>query len=293
MTRYLGIDIGKTKIAFSLVTKKGNIEKYFELPADTREGGKHLFSQVVANVRQILEEEKRIACIGIGTTGMVDPRAGLIVGSGSLPNYRDIPARSILEEVSGLPVVVENDIHAATAGEYIFGAGKGKSSIAYLGVGTGVGVGFVIKGEIHYGAHRLAGQIAHIPLFGNMRTINDLASGKGLARRASAIYGKDISAQYVLDNQSQFREIIEEMIEALAAVVAWIQQTIDPEMIVMGGGVMINHPELVDKIKHRSDIMLEKYSMMLYDGVPLVLSTLRQYAGVLGAAALCMMRPGG
>jgi len=295
MTNYLGLDIGKTKLAAGIVSNNGTVNFYLEEPTDTSGGGQKIIPQTMSIIRRVANKGYTLNGIGVGSTGMIDHKRGYIIGSGSLPNFNNIPIMNILEKEFKVPVYVENDVNAATVGEYIFGAGKGTKSMALLAIGTGVGIGIIIDGKLYHGAHEIAGQIAHIPLFahGN-KTTNDIISGAGIARRGTALWGREVSTadvfRFASEGKKEAKDIIEEAVRGGSIVIAWLQNIIDPEKIVLMGGVIENEENYFIKLKEYSTQLLRAYLAQLPEEIPLAKAKLGHQAGVIGAAAACILQ---
>ena len=154
----LGIDVGGTKILGGLVSQSGEV--LFEHRVATRR--LHLLEDVIAVSKIIVAKAGSAAhAIGIGMTGYIDPPSGTLVQSMNM-DIKDIPIGAALTGATGLPVFVENDVHAATVGEIHFGAGRFHSDFLLYNAGTGLAAGLVFNGRLHRGASNYAGENGHI-----------------------------------------------------------------------------------------------------------------------------------
>jgi len=162
----LGIDIGGTKIGFSLGDETGKIHR--RLRRATQPSG-----NAETDLRRIAEEARHLvgaagarpeelAAVGAAVPGPLDLDAGLILGPPNLPSWVRAPVRDVLAEELGCPVFLENDANAAALAEWRFGAGRGYSHLVYLTMSTGVGGGLILGGRIHRGAMAGAGEIGHM-----------------------------------------------------------------------------------------------------------------------------------
>ena len=162
----LGIDIGGTKIGFSLGDETGKIQR--RLRRATQPSG-----SAETDLRRLAEEARRLigaagarpgelAAVGAAVPGPLDLDAGLVLNPPNLPSWDRAPVRDVLAEELGCPVFLENDANAAALAEWRFGAGRGFSHLVYLTMSTGVGGGLILDGRIHRGATAGAGEVGHM-----------------------------------------------------------------------------------------------------------------------------------
>lgn len=288
---YIGLDIGKTKIATGLVTTYGKVILKNQVPTDMEKGGEAILGQCRELVRQILNSSNaKPEGIGIGSSGVVEPEKGIIVSSGSIAGWRDIRIKERFEKEFKIPVAVDNDVHVAALGEHLFGAGKGVSTSVFMVISTGVGFSIVKDGRIWRGSHNLAGQIAHLPLFDRKRTVNDVFSGRGISERASELLGQFASTDNVFElasgGNAEAKHVIEEAIEGAASTIAWIQNTIDPDVFIVGGGVVLGEKNFLERVRLRTEEFLVKYQAQLPEGLNITFSQLGADAGLVGCVGL-------
>jgi glucokinase len=162
----LGIDIGGTKIEFSLGEESGKIHRRFRRATQ-------LSGQAETDLRRIAEEARHLvgaagarpedlAAVGASVPGPLDLDAGLVLNPPNLPSWDRAPVRDILAEELGCPVFLENDANAAALAEWRFGAGRGFSHLVYLTMSTGVGGGLILGGRAHRGVFAGAGEVGHM-----------------------------------------------------------------------------------------------------------------------------------
>jgi len=292
---YIGLDIGKTKIAAGLVTRHGKVLLKNQVPTDIEKGGEAILVQCRELVMQILNSSNvKPEGIGIGSSGVVEPEKGIIVSSGSIPGWRDIKIRDRFEEEFRIPVAVDNDVHVAALGEHLFGAGKGVNTSVFMVISTGIGFSIVKDGSIWRGSHNLAGQIAHLPMFDRKKTVNDVFSGKGISDRASELLGRFVATDNVFELASKgnadAKHVLDEAIEGAASTIAWIQNTIDPDVFIIGGGVALGETDFLERLRLRTEEFLVKYRAQLPEGLNITLSRLGADAGLVGCVALFAKR---
>ena len=288
----LGIDIGKTKLAAGLVGREGNVVDRRTVRTDLSAGGDSAIPQVVELARTMVTGASTgIHAIGIASTGVVDPEKGLLVSSGSIPNWDRIPIAETLSGEFDVPVVVENDVYAAGLGEALHGAGRGSRRCVYMTISTGVGFASIVDGRLQRGAHELVGQIAHLPMLDGGETVNGVTSGAGIASRASEALGRDVSTAEVFlaaqDGDPACSDIIDRAYEATGRLLAWLQCSIDPELFVLGGSVATKTQALVERVTDEATYALTKYRGQIGgEGRPNVRSAeLGDDAGLIGGVA--------
>lgn len=263
MTLACGIDVGGTKIAGGVVAEDGTIleELRVESPATDAEAIEEAIAGLVAELR--LRHE--IATVGVGAAGYVDKARAVVLFAPNVA-WRNENLKAELEKRVELPVVVENDANAAAWGEFAFGAGADADDLLLVTVGTGVGGGLVLDGEVYRGANGVGAEIGHMRVVpggvlcgcGKRGCFEQYASGSALVReaRAAAMSGAQI-AQGMLQRAGgelpritgpliteAARDGDQGAIQQLAELGRWLGEGIaslteilDPEVVVIGGGV--------------------------------------------------------
>jgi glucokinase len=301
----VGIDLGGTKIAGIRMDEQGQVLAREEepTPADP-EGILEVMLRLTGSLAAGLAD-----AVGVGAAGMVEFEAGALRFAPNLP-LRDVPIRSLIEDGSGLRCVVDNDTNVAAWGEYRFGAARGHDHVLLVTVGTGIGGAIVTGGRLHRGAHGFAGEIGHVIVepggpecgCGNRGCWEQVASGKALDRLAEAeaerhpdgaiaraaegpANGRSASIA-ARAGDGAAREIYEEVGRRLGEGIAGLVNVLDPDLVVVGGGVadegdLLLGPargafrETVEAVDRRPD-------------VPIVTARLGNEAGAIGAAALAL-----
>ncbi len=303
----IGVDIGGTKIVAAVVNGKGNMlaERRVETPVD----GDRRTVELVALVRTLCaEHDLPQTTVGVGAAGLVD-LDGVVRYAPNL-DWRDYPLRAALESELGLPVRVENDAAAAVWGEYVVGAGRDAVGGALmLTLGTGVGGGLVTEGRLARGAHGLAGEFGHIILAeggprcpcGNRGCLEALSSGTAIGRIAreavaagtlpegSSLYEiEDLTGNKVTvaarSGDAGGRAVLAEAGRWLGVGIASLVNALDPEIVIVGGGVIDAGPLLLEpaiEAYHERVVAREHRS-----SPPVVEASLGDHAGVIGAALL-------
>jgi predicted NBD/HSP70 family sugar kinase len=198
--------------------------------------------------------------VGIGVPGLVDPRDGGLRHAVNLDIGADpVSLREPVRRLIGGPVTVGNDVNLAALGAAEqFGR---TGSVAYLSVGTGIAAGFVFDGKVFPGVRGVAGEIGHLPVdrygpvceCGQTGCLETMASGAVIARRWRGPDGSpgDAAGLLAAANAGDHRAIAlrDEVLGHLAWAVALIAQTVDPELVVLGGGVAEAGPPLLDAMR--------------------------------------------
>ncbi len=311
MRSAIGIDIGGTKVAGLRVAEDGTVLDRRERPTPA--------DDVAATVETVSELAGVLVAaggeaIGVGAAGMVDFAAGVLRYAPNLA-WREVSLRDMLSERTGLPCVVDNDANVAAWGEYRFGAARGYRHVLAVTVGTGIGGGIVADGELLRGAHGFAAEIGHIIVepdgppcgCGNRGCWEQVASGQALDRLARAEVERDPAgriAALAAGAEASGRHVSEAArqgdpaaIGIFAAVgrrlgqgIAGLVNVLDPEVVVVGGGVAEEGAILLEPAR---EAFLDSVEAPEHrPEVPIVAAALGNDAGAIGAAALGLdLRP--
>jgi glucokinase len=305
----VGIDIGGTKIAALRVSAEGEIRASTVIPTPADDQAAAL-PAIEGAADAVLDDS--VEAIGVGMAGLVDVRSGVLL---STPNliWRNVPLRDRLAERFGLPVLVDNDATAAAWAERRLGASRGRDDSLFVGVGTGIGGGIVAGGRLIRGAHGLVGEIGHIivepggPLCGcgNRGCWEQVASGLAIARAGGRAVtddpGSAIARLAAGDPRratgslvtAAAREGDEVAVAILARVgrrlgegVAGLVNVLDPEIVVIGGGVGETGDLLFRPL--RESFLATVEGADVRPEVPIVPAHLGNEAGAIGAALLAL-----
>ncbi|OLS41695.1 ROK family glucokinase [Bacillus sp. MRMR6] len=310
-----GVDLGGTTTKLAFVNTKGEIFHKWEIITDNSNEGQNITKNIATAIEQKMAElaisKDTLIGIGMGAPGPVDYEKGVILNVVNLGWKDNFPLKESLEELTGLPALIENDANCAALGEMWNGAGHGAKDIVCVTLGTGVGGGVIANGNIVQGKNGAAGEIGHItavPLGGSPCNcgkngcLETVASATGIVRLALAelskgefkgqlaeVYGKDqqITAKDVFDAAKAGDElaikVVDEVSFHLGLSLANIANTLSPEKIVIGGGVSKAGDVLLDRVKSN----FKKFVFpAIKDSTEITLATLGNDAGVIGAAWL-------
>ena len=291
MMYYICIDIGGTSIKYGVLSEKGEIFIDGTVSTKVTEKENFILSDVKKLVRNILDEygNYEIKGICVSTAGVVNPEKGEIAYAGpTIPKYTGTKIKEELEKEFSISCEVENDVNCAGLGEYWKGAGKGSKSMVCLTIGTGIGGSVILDGKLLNGIGYTAGEIGYMDVNGNY--IQNIASSKYLVEKVQkekeekegitdAITGVDI-----FELAKKGDEIciagIDEIISNLAVGVRNIIYLLNPEVIVIGGGITAQKEYLEEKIrKEVNDGMISD----MFRKTRIELAQQGNQAGLLGA----------
>lgn len=311
----VGVDLGGTKIHTALAAEAGNILAETRIPTETAKGPAHVIGRLVATIEQVRQQagvaSESIRAVAVGAPGPLDAAAGVVHFAPNL-RWRDVPLKKYLQERVPTEVRIDNDANLAALGEHIYGAGRGVKNMVYITVSTGVGGGLILDGRLYHGASDAAGEIGHIavqpdgPLCGcgARGCLEAVASGTAIAREARRLVASGrgrcilaaagdkadaISAVTVADaaagGDPEAAAIIASAARFLGIGVANIINLLNPDMIVLGGGVM----EIGEPVWQGVKLETEARALdAARERVQIVPAGLGRRAGVLGAVALAL-----
>lgn len=311
--RMLGVDIGGTKVAVGLVDINGTIVTQGRRPMVANGTAEAALQAVTGAIDSLVSEAgSEIQGIGICAPGPLDPKTGVVLNPPNLPCWRNFPLAEKIKDKYKLPVKVDNDANAAALAETCWGAAQGYRYVFYATIGTGIGTGIVYDGRIYHGNTGSAGEGGHVSIdyngpvcgCGKKGCIEILAAGPAIGARARAKFADSSRSSLILDlaqgdvNKvtSEFvgkayasgdplaREILLETVELLAPWLGNIVDLLDPDVLVMGGGVAAMLSPFFDEIKNR----LPRWCVNPHvTEIPLVMAHYGADAGIAGGAALC------
>jgi glucokinase len=313
----IGVDIGGTKIAAGMVDASGKILTQLRTPMAANGGPEAGFKAVTSAIDSLLADDTagpqaRVKAIGICAPGPLDPKSGVVLNPPNLPCWRNFPLAARVAEVYRLPVKVDNDANAAALAETIWGAARGYRYVFYATVGTGIGTGIVLDGRIYHGHTGAAGEGGHVTIdyrgplcpCGKRGCIEVLAAGPAIALRArarvaaepvreSALLGlaqgkaESVASEMVgkayAAGDALAREILQETAELLTVWLGNIVDLVDPDVLVVGGGVAAMLNPFFGEIKR---LLPSSCLNPRASEIPLVLAHYGADAGIAGGAAL-------
>jgi glucokinase len=279
----LAIDLGGTQIRAAHVSPDLVVACRRAVETRDEEGVEAVIDRICSAARGVREDAQRAGLpdpvgVGISSPGPLDPWKGIVVAPPNLAGWRDVPLAARVEDAVGLPTFLERDTNAAVMGEWRHGAAKGADNVIYVTVSTGIGGGLVLDGRPLIGKDGTAGEIGHItvdldgPLCGDGQPghAEAIGSGRAIAREgrellkrgtapglAALAADEPVDAELVAraadEGDVACRAVLERAWVAIGAMCAGLVNTLNPEVIVLGGSIGCNRPELPSAIRAEID----------------------------------------
>lgn len=290
MNLRIGVDLGGTNMRAALLDDKGRILKEAKEKTEAHAGPVKVIANLISLIERVKGDEDVLG-IGIGCPGPLDARSGTILSPPNLPGWDRTPLAAIVGEHFELPVKVENDANVAAVAEAKLGAGAGYESVYYLTVSTGVGGGFVINGKVFQGANGYAGEVGNMIVVPNGKkhpslnpgALESLASGTaiGAAGESNGIPGgSEAVFSEARNGNKAAQSIIDEAVVYLAMAIANLTHAINPDVFVLGGGVMSAEEQILQPLRSK---VKEYVYPELKELVRIVPAKLGSNSGVIGA----------
>lgn len=285
--RYICIDIGGTAIKYGVADVNGHFEEKQSMPTEAKKyGGPGIVKKVKTIIKQYITNYQ-ILGVAISTAGMVDPKLGKVVYAleDSIPEYTGTFWSKIIKDEFGLPCAVENDVNCAALGEMWLGAGKGKSSLFCITVGTSAGGCAVVDKRVIHGVSNSAGEIAYMRLPNGL--MHEVVSTTRLVRdvaKAKYMPEQELNGYMIFDwakkGDADAKQAIEDLMQNLADGITNITAVLNPEIVILGGGIMAQK-EYLRPILDRA--LKAKLVETVYENTLVDFAMLENDAGMLGA----------
>jgi glucokinase len=316
----VGVDLGGTNIVVGVLPLdggEGTVLARHDLPTEAQRGAKFVVDRIVGLIERCMADvlaehggvREDFAGVGIGSPGPLNRATGTVINTPNL-GWRNFPLRDLIANAVRLPATLDNDANCATYGEWWLGAGREVDSLVGLTLGTGIGGGIVLNGEIFHGASDAAGEIGHMTIeangrkckCGNYGCLEAYASGPAIALRAvegieagaesllpALVNGRleDITAATVYEGvvlgDPYANEVMRETAKILGAGIANMINVLNPEMIVIAGGVTRAGDHLFSPL--RAEVRRRAFRSA-QEACEIVSAQLPGTAGVIGAVAV-------
>jgi glucokinase len=313
----VGVDIGGTNVVVGALPEDGSqLVGTRKIPTEAGRGPKHVVDRIVGLIGEAMDaveaagaDRADVVGVGIGSPGPLDRGTGTVIETPNL-GWRNFPLRDLISNAVDLPATLDNDANCATYGEWWLGAGRNVDTLVGLTLGTGIGGGIVLNGKLYHGVNDAAGELGHTTIdstgrkckCGNYGCLEAYASGPAIALRAAE--GLESGAESILPDLVGGRleaitaavvyeavvlgdafaeEVMKETAKFLGAGIANIINSLNPEMVVVAGGVtrageMLFRP-LRAEVRRRAFKHAE-------EACRIVPGALEGTAGVIGAAGV-------
>jgi len=303
----ISIDIGGTKIESALVSEKGKIiERIKEKTKKEGRNGKIIIEQIISQVKKLIKNEEKILGIGIGSTGPLDTKKGEIKNPSNLP-FKRIPLVYPLKRKFNLPVFLLNDCQAGVLGEKHFGAGKKIENLVYVTISTGIGGGAIVDGNLLLGKEGNAVEVGHMILETKYNLTCSCKRGKGHWEAYSSgknlpkffktwLKEKKIKTEFFPKRAKEIFEmakkgnkiakefLLKEVGRINAKAISNLMVSYAPELITLGGKVVLNNPEFILP-------PIQKYTDRFLPYLPKIkITPLKEDIVLLGCAAFVFLK---
>ncbi len=306
---YVGVDIGGTNIKLGVVDSAGNIIKKSKFSIEDDTTFSVVIAKIIDNINEIISDIpiELVGGIGLGIPGLIDTKNGLVVCSGNL-NWTNEDVLTPLKNAFSYPIKIANDANVAALGEAKFGVGKAYSTSVFITLGTGVGSGIIIDGKIYDGNLGAGAELGHMVIEANGRPctcggwgcFEAYASATSLKEQTRlAMLENDDSLMWEIggvenisgktaflysDKDESAKKVVDQYIDYLSVGIVNVANIFRPQAIILGGGVSYEGDKLLKPLNG-------KLSKRIFAGdlgpkVEILLATLRNDAGFMGAAAL-------
>ena len=313
----IGVDVGGTKVAAGFVNAQGEITQHTRTAMNPRGTAEEGLAAVTTAIDTLLkmapEAHGSVQRIGICAPGPLDPQTGVVLNPPNVPCWRNFPLAAEIARRYGGFVKIGNDANAAGLAEGLWGAGRGYKNVFYAGIGTGIGTGILFDGRIYYGRTGAAAEGGHVSIdyqgprcgCGKRGCIEVLASGTAIGKKARArlkekpgcsammlelaegnvegitseIVGRAFGAGDPLA-----KEILLETVDFLAIWLGNIVDLLEPDVMILGGGVATMLGPFFGEIRNRLPAWCVNSRCL---EIPLVPARYGESAGIAGGAALC------
>lgn len=309
----IGVDIGGTNIACGIVSESGEILIQLDTPTKPERPSEMVIDDIVILIQKVLDESgtdiKEITSIGLGSPGAVDDDAGEIIFAGNL-YWLHVQLKEKIIDAFHKPCFIGNDANIAALAEALFGAGRGKKSVILMTLGTGLGAGYILDGKIQAGAHGVGAELGHMIIVpegiectcGNKGCFERYTSASALMSWGIEAMEKDadgmiaqkanndknkITAKLIIDlakeNDEAALKIFNDYTRYLAYGIINLINILDPEVIILGGGVSLAGEFLLNSIKEK---VAPRIFCKQAPYADILLSKIGNDAGIIGAAML-------
>lgn len=310
-TYAIGIDLGGTKVKIALVSSFGDLINAEHFPFKSASNPTAMIARLADHIDHLVQQSPQPPLgIGIGVAGQIQPGTGRLTFAPNL-GWKNIPLQTELCRATRYPVMVMNDVRAATWGEWIHGHGHGSADLLCIFLGTGIGGGVVSGGHLLTGCSNTAGEIGHIPIdlngppctCGGRGCLEALASGWAIAHQAQqAAIANPAAAANMLDfagnavealtakqviqaatqGDSLAKHLLTNANQAFAAGMVGLVNAFNPALLILGGGLFEAQPHLLSKVEQTIG---ERALPSAREAVRVLPAKLGSDAGVIGAAS--------
>jgi glucokinase len=292
----VGIDLGGTNLRAALVSPEGKILQMLKEKTPVSQGPEATAQLMGKMISELVSDRRELKGIGIGSPGPLSRKDKMIFQTPNLPGFDRFPLGARVEEITGVPVILEHDAKCAAFGELFFGHARGKKDVVLLTFGTGIGGGVFSDGKMIYGKSDGACEIGHMTLFpdgnlcpcGNKGCLERYVSAIAIERRATEESGRAWTNPQILEavaaGDPWAIEFLQKIANELSIAVASLVNIFEPQTIILAGGLFSNGGgPICDWV---SKFIEGRCFASSRRGLEILPSELAGDAGVVGAAGL-------
>lgn len=309
----IGCDMGGTKILAVLYDRQFHPLAEIKARSRPQKGERYFFNTLKETFEDLLHQadvkKSEVAGIGIGCPGLIDDRRGVVTASPNLTFLNKLPLAARIERLTGIPVVLGNDVNVGLYGEHQFGAAKGHDHVVGIFIGTGIGGALIMNGQLYAGATGGAGEIGHVHMdrdgarcgCGRQGCFEALCSRLSIATEAAGLAARQMApdllesagtdilaiksgqlADSIKSGEKAVIDLLRRKSRLIGRVMADLVNILNPEMIVLGGGLVEALPRII--VSESSDTMRKLAMPGLVKSVKVAAARLGDHAIVMGGA---------
>jgi glucokinase len=295
----IGIDLGGTNLKVALLDSKYKIINKEVLSTRRFFRKENLILAVIGSVKKIIGNNKLtqpdILGLGLGLPGPIDAQRGIVHFFPNIPGWKEVKLERILRKKLRLPVFLDNDANLMALAEHRLGAAKGLRNAVCLTLGTGVGGGIIIEGNLYRGRNNASAEIGHVPInekgpkcnCGGIACLETYIGNKRILKQARRLFKRDISLEELSDlakkHNKQAQALWSKVAEHLAVALVGVVNLLNPEGIVIGGGMANAGKILFDQVRQvisRQAMAVQSHNLKIFK------AKLGSDAGLIGAAIM-------
>lgn len=301
-TPVIGIDFGGTSVKLSVVEGESLVTGVHRIPTQDFDNPDQLIDRIAEEVAAIRSQHPTVGAIGIGVPGAVNFFSGMTYNLTNVKGWSEVPLRDIMTAKTGLPTVIENDANCMAYAEWKYGAAKGYRHAVCVTLGTGVGGGLILNGDLFRGANCAAGEIGQMSIdlkgvpgpYGNTGALERYIGNRQISEMAAAIYAKkgiplpvdsspEALAALAGEGDAAAMEVWHEVARCLGFCLMSVVYLLNPEVIVVGGGVSEAGEILFGPLR---ETLRHSLTAECFDHLHIVPARYGNTAGILGSSAM-------
>ena len=312
MKHYLGIDLGGTNLKGAIFTEALEMQYELSVPTEETKGPESVMQNIIKTCHELISSvnisPSEVSSLGLGIPGLLDPETGFSYLSPNFTDWENIAVADYIQKGIGIPTYIDNDVRMNLYGEWLYGSRQGYQNIVLVTIGTGLGSGLVVNGRVVYGASASAGEVGHMQVVqdgrpcrcGGRGCLGRYVSARGMVNTINQLLDEgceSILTDWTNDTLSIEADMISSAYDAGDPLAIEVMQftgeklgyglsnlvnLINPERIIIGGGVAAAGDRLLDPVR----AAMKKHALPLSNArCEIVTASLGSRAGLIGAAS--------